>query len=59
MSEAIIMKRWNKENIVIVKPVLKTELITNNTNWVVPDHIGNISVIVYGLEAEEGIIIAI
>lgn len=48
MSEAIIMKRWNKENIVIVKPVLKTELITNNTNWVVPDHIGNISVIVYG-----------
>ena len=46
MSEAIISKK--RINKTVLVPTLKTEIITSNTNWTVPNHVGNISVMVYG-----------
>ena len=46
MSEAIILKKRAIREIIV--PTLKTEIITQNTNWVVPNHVGNISVRIFG-----------
>ena len=45
MSEAIISRRgYNSAG----KPTLVTETIISNTTWKVPNHYGNISVMIFG-----------
>ena len=48
MAEAIISRRgYNASG----KPELRTETITGSTNWVVPKHVGSISVRIFGAGA--------
>ena len=48
VSEVVIVKRGNAIINRYVEPELKTLLITENTNWVVPEHVGNVSVRIFG-----------